>query len=506
MKTSPVAGIIEMLGDAFGVQDILDERAARNDERSRQEDKARRIHNVVRNVPAVPRMPDPERPRRRWALFYFPLILAGFFLAIGWITSSGWIAGIGLAGSLLGMLLNIYVDYRQRCVDSSFRREMFSFADKHVHAIRIIDYAPHLGSQIRQQIKLLAAYVQSGYRIEHFVHGFGCWSPAVSEWLLNAKASLSVAQSRFSCPERMFSEVGARIEVNQMLQSKSYHNQDKIRLTSDLVAPAGAGWPTVIHLQKTDYLSNLCTNDLAFKEVIDSRSRQSFYNGADYFLENDATGTPIFRGLADSECSNQLGISTLAFTSDGYLILIDQTEANIHSSGLIAPSGSGSLDWSDLPADPAGLDFYNWLSQVSMRELKEEIGIDEDASNISEHGRARFSAMKINRVPVGFGCYLHRGGKPEFFFLAVIGCAWDELKEIREYSSQEKLLSKPLEATQKFGIGLSANSAAEGINRVIASLRKAEGRRLSFPLELQLAMVENLTAKHPAKVADLFKF
>jgi 8-oxo-dGTP pyrophosphatase MutT (NUDIX family) len=103
--------------------------------------------------------------------------------------------------------------------------------------------------------------------------------------------------------------------------------------------------------------------------------------------------------LAESDLADCVGISTVAFTSDKELVLTSQTDRNIASGDLLAPSGSGSLDRHDLGAHN---DILQRVVRHAMeRELREETGIRPDDIRSTEI--------------IGFARWLDRGAKPEFF-------------------------------------------------------------------------------------------
>ena len=105
--------------------------------------------------------------------------------------------------------------------------------------------------------------------------------------------------------------------------------------------------------------------------------------------------------LAASRLANNIGISTLAFTSDDRLLMVHQSQRNVASPRLLAPSGSGTLEPDDLIAAGADAPLQDLLVHGMERELCEETGIGID--DVLE-----------TRV-VGFGRWLERGAKPEFF-------------------------------------------------------------------------------------------
>lgn len=70
--------------------------------------------------------------------------------------------------------------------------------------------------------------------------------------------------------------------------------------------------------------------------------------------------------------SDHIGISTLAVTTDGYVIILHQNDKALTSTDRLTPSGSGSVDFSDLRPDS---DFRETLKAAAERELREETNL-----------------------------------------------------------------------------------------------------------------------------------
>jgi hypothetical protein len=197
-----------------------------------------------------------------------------------------------------------------------------------------------------------------------------------------------------------------------------FDNDPKIRLATDISPDAS------VVIQRTDYLSSLMTDQLAWKTVrsVDLRldgSADVVWDGTSQFIEQH-DGKFTLGSLAKVGISNQLGGSTLAFSKDGELMIVHQTPDNHQSGDKLAPSGSGSLDWWDYEKTQA-TDLLTLIRHGAQRELEEESALDEDGS-----GRRRIPSLV--RV-IAFTRMLHRAGKPEFFLLGLMGADSNELRE-----------------------------------------------------------------------------
>lgn len=208
-------------------------------------------------------------------------------------------------------------------------------------------------------------------------------------------------------------------------------NERKIRLVGDLLPPSGEKWP--VDVERTDYLSDLVTAHLTGIQVRDNEGH-TLYDGLS-LPYTFAGGKPSIKPLSESSCSNQLGVSgvvlclsTLRGELRGHIYFVLQGKAGVASPGMLAPSGSGSLDWSDYSsAGGDAIAFGMW------REMLEET-YGGDWSEIVER-------EPLEAVLTGFGRMLHRGGKPEFYGLMVMRREEDEFGiHAKEKGLIEKLL------------------------------------------------------------------
>lgn len=132
--------------------------------------------------------------------------------------------------------------------------------------------------------------------------------------------------------------------------------------------------------------------------------------------------------LRDNKLSNQIGVSTVALTSDGWLVLHHQGLGARSSPGLVAPSGSGSLE----PKDIVGRTCLPDAVAAGMeRELREELGLLS----------APMREVRMDTSVLGFGRWLEKGGKPEFYGVTRIHAAMAEL-DVRINESEREYVGK----------------------------------------------------------------
>jgi hypothetical protein len=243
-------------------------------------------------------------------------------------------------------------------------------------------------------------------------------------------------------------------------KNKVLFNGKKIRLRSDpLLASDTSLRPTGI--QPTHYFDTLTTNDALAVSVRVAGENSKVFDGNDFCFP--ANTIP---GCNESRCANQFGTSTIAFTSDSYLVIVGQSATNAFSQRLWAPSGSGSADWKDVHGFTELQDLVKYSAK---RELVEETGL---SSNEVAWIRA-----------IGYGRLLHRGGLPQFFCLAQLNCTLDKVRITR---SERPLVDYHTQLHYK-----PQTSHRETVHALMRELRKNE-RMLSSALWWCLELLSHL--------------
>lgn len=188
--------------------------------------------------------------------------------------------------------------------------------------------------------------------------------------------------------------------------------------------------------QRTDYLSSMISDQTAFKTIakIDRADPFVLSDGVERFIDDQGRMRPFHDER--NFVSNQLGASTLAFTRDGHLVYILQSENSEQNADKHVPSGSGSLDWEDLSAAKAG----NLTAAVlhgAGRELKEE-----SALHWSLFPPRRAIEFEI-RV-FAYLRYVYRAGKPEFFCLARLAATKEQIARVKPKRKERRYTTQIL--------------------------------------------------------------
>lgn len=129
----------------------------------------------------------------------------------------------------------------------------------------------------------------------------------------------------------------------------------------------------------------------------------------EYFLKN----------ITSSVMNNEIGVSTLAITSDNYLVIWTQNRIAQSSGGLLVPTGSGSCDWSDIVGDS----FNDTIINSMNRELWEENGRKNLCPSHKEIGKTKI---------LGTFRWIKKGGKSEFVGLTKVN------KDLISFSQEKR--------------------------------------------------------------------
>ncbi|MEU7679034.1 hypothetical protein AB0C42_29935 [Micromonospora taraxaci] len=181
------------------------------------------------------------------------------------------------------------------------------------------------------------------------------------------------------------------------------YNDGALCLTSDLLSE------DVVKLRAGRYFDFMCSNLLAPLDIWEVGRKSPALRGRDLILDPDGRLISFKR----SRLANLIGVSTLAFTTDGQLLVVAQTDENIGSPGLLAPSGSGALEPEDVPADPADWTIQKIAMNGAERELREECHLTE-------------RDIKDSSL-IGHGRWISRGAMPEFCAVTLLNLTGDQV-------------------------------------------------------------------------------
>jgi hypothetical protein len=131
----------------------------------------------------------------------------------------------------------------------------------------------------------------------------------------------------------------APVALRTMRSGRVIYDGPMLGLRDDLL-PAEPGRSHPLRLIQTSFFMQICSGELCQYLVRDRVTGEQ----KDIWDEELVDPRGRLVTLAASRLANNIGISTLAFTSDDLLVVVGQSENNVASQRLLAPSGSGTLE------------------------------------------------------------------------------------------------------------------------------------------------------------------
>jgi hypothetical protein len=205
-------------------------------------------------------------------------------------------------------------------------------------------------------------------------------------------------------------------------------NEKKVCLGQDLFLYTGK-----LLVYKGGYFHTFLTNELV-SHMLETRGPRPTisYRGSQHFPAepNGEGSTRYLKRINGSFMANHIGVSTIVHTSDGQLVLWRQSGRAQQSRNLLAPTGSGSCDWSD------------WTSLSSNRSLKTLIirAMEREFREESHPFKSALRGVAIRTSVLGFFRWVRRGGKPEFVGISKTEASLSELEpHVAEVEAPERI-------------------------------------------------------------------
>ncbi|WP_343785110.1 hypothetical protein [Alkalibacillus silvisoli] len=198
---------------------------------------------------------------------------------------------------------------------------------------------------------------------------------------------------------------------NSRKNNQLFFNESKLCMSSD-INPSRS----YIKCYRSDYFNSFLTNEISTSVLKRVEDATIIYDASNFFPceYNKAKGLYYLQPIDKCEMNNHIGISTLAVTTDNYLVIRKQATTSQQNINKYVPTGSGSCDWSDMQKDS----FCSTIEFAMKRELWEENGGKELNVSVNEFGETKI---------LGFYRWLQRGGKPEFVGITKLNFSQDQL-------------------------------------------------------------------------------
>lgn len=239
------------------------------------------------------------------------------------------------------------------------------------------------------------------------------FSDDINAWLIGEQPKISLKklatankyESKLLSRLEGFHEVMALYLADRLRKStgKALQNQNKIALVNELATGAKE-----VVIAKTRYFTSLATNDACSQ--IGNVENEPVLNMTSLFPSAKESGSYRMKSIAESDLSNHIGVSTVMLDPDGVVPLPCQGKGAQRSSGKLAPSGSGSLDWQD---QRSATDLLALVRIGVEREFREELGSNQNHDE--------------ETLVIGYFRWLRFGGLPQFICISKMTSRYSDL-------------------------------------------------------------------------------
>ncbi len=251
------------------------------------------------------------------------------------------------------------------------------------------------------------------------------------------------------------------------LYGKMFFNEQKLCLSKDIDIKGN-----IASCHRGSYYDTYLTNIICGSQLKSNKDDSIISSVEDYLPIKLRNEEIYIKDITSSIMNNEIGISTLAVTSDNYLVLWTQNRMAQASNGLLVPTGSGSCDWKDKTSD----NFGDVIIGAMKRELWEESGRKHISKYHSEIGKT---------IILGHFKWVNKAGKPEFVGLTKVN------SDLASFVENKREVYKRVE----YHI-----NRIEDIKRLIGEI--TSGGNISVPLYMNLLCLERYYDDHKEKLAE----
>ena len=250
---------------------------------------------------------------------------------------------------------------------------------------------------------------------------------------------------------------------------KMFFNEKKLCISADIKINPNE---KKVYCHKGSYYDTYLTNIISGKELRSNEDNKLIASAEDFMPVIKRKDGYYLKDITASIMNNEIGISTIAITSDNYLVLWTQNRVAQSSAGLLVPTGSGSCDWSDI----RGKSFTDTIVYAMNRELWEENGGKLLCKSPEEIG--------ITKI-LGTFRWINKGGKSEFVGLTKVNrdlISFD--KDKKEVFDREEYLIT------------SADNLIKNIDALL------ERKNISVPLYVNLKVIREYARDNKEEIEE----
>jgi hypothetical protein len=282
-------------------------------------------------------------------------------------------------------------------------------------------------------------------------------SPTADRMLRDRSLVLEYSAVTHRLPAFMSNVVPAVVKYRRRSGSLIF-NGSVLRLEREPATATVSGAPLVA--RPTRYFDVLATNYLCGHQVVSRDRRRVIATGWEFAVDRRG----YLRDLEQSWSANPIGVSTVAFTTDRKVLLVQQSTGNVSERDRLAPSGSGSAEPQDVSRGPQLL--TDVVTRAMERELREECNL---------------GATVLRTRVVGYSRWVDHGGKPEFYGVTAVGLDERSLLDVEVARGERFLVSRVRTET----IDVEALTSA-ALSNDIAGLESLIPGSMSTPLVMCL--------------------
>lgn len=243
----------------------------------------------------------------------------------------------------------------------------------------------------------------------------------------------------------------------------------------------------LVDVEKTDYYSNMTSNDMLYDRLFKYDHSSVFY-GKDMTADGD-----VLYNLSESPAANIIGVTTLAITSDGKIVINKQDNNNDVNNDCFVPSGTGSADFYDL---------------IACRKLEKKLRIPTYANKLQEL-LSSYKTLNLRKNRNGYLKYVK--SKIINFNTEKEQLRNESLEQEDFYTAIFKQDDKFIGAKKVYETGIKASKERKQLKRYCKNLNKYT---CSFRNFITYGMVRELveeshvckTFKHKIDLAEMKSF
>ena len=265
---------------------------------------------------------------------------------------------------------------------------------------------------------------------------------------------LSSGKTFFNGPKlRLCSELYDLIEDPKLSEEQSNKlNNAKKMYNDDTITGKVTGQATFIYVNKTSQFNTLCTNDLAMKKIRCIEKMDEEYQGDKLFIEDEihnraSVGNPAVNRYKEydlcrydeSSMSNQIGCSSLLFTSDNKVVIRKQDSKANNYARMNVPSSSCAVEYNSHRHPEKGTIVYLTKEEIEKKIQNKVLTPAFRGKHIVNFAETlRYCVKKdLNRklkiTPdyvkiIGFFKVVERGNLPDFSCLSYTKLTAEEVK------------------------------------------------------------------------------